>query len=149
MVVDFRFKKEPKRRIAYVGWKGTWQENRVRREFESLAKWLEAHQVKTGRWFFFEPGNRTFRVAIEVVGAAHGDGRVRVRTLPAAKVASVEFNPEEVSPRVVYHGITDWLRWRRKEHEIKSVGAYRETYSANPWRDAKAWAHTEVQVVVK
>ena len=132
-----------------VGWKGTWQENRVRREFESLAKWLESRGAKTGRWFFFEPGPKSFRVAIEVFGSLRGDGRVRMRSLPAAKVASVEFDPEQVSPRVVYHGVTDWLRWRKREHEIRSVGAYRETYSGNPWKDAKAWAHTEVQVVVK
>jgi hypothetical protein len=50
---------------------------------------------------------------------------------------------------VVYHGVTDWLRWRRKEKEIKGVGAYREVYQGNPWSDRKAWSHTEIQVVVR
>jgi hypothetical protein len=64
-------------------------------------------------------------------------------------VASVVYDPKVIEPRVVYHGLTDWLRWRRKEGEIRSVGDYREVYTADPWTDAKAYAHTEVQIVVR
>ena len=68
MVVDFRFKKESQLRVAFVEWKGPWQEGRIRREFESLAKWLRAHGARTGRWVFMEPAERRFRAAIEVKG---------------------------------------------------------------------------------
>jgi hypothetical protein len=59
------------------------------------------------------------------------------------------FDPEVVSPRVVYHGMTDWLRWRRKEREVRSIGQYREVYPGDPWRDKNAYARTEIQVVVR
>ena len=149
MVVDFRFKKAPAMRVVAYRWTGPWKEARIRSEFRRAAAWARAHGLRTGRWVFVEPKERTWEVAVEVRGRARSADGFRVRTLPATRVASVEFDPDEVSPRVVYHGITDWLRWRRKENEIRGSGPYREVYAADPWANAKAWAHTEIQVVVR
>ena len=102
-----------------------------------------------GRWLFFEPDGKTFIAAIEVKGKATGSGRIRLRTIPSATVASVTFNSDDVSPRVIYHGLNDWLRWRKKDKEIKKALSYREVYSGDPWSGPKVWAHTEIQVVVQ
>jgi hypothetical protein len=45
--------------------------------------------------------------------------------------------------------VTDWLRWRKKDKTIRSVGMYREVYDGDPWREPRAWAHTDVQIVVR
>jgi hypothetical protein len=149
MVVDFEWRKWPAMDVICTRWKGSWNEKRIRSEFEGLARWAKAHKVRTGRWIFTAPAERTFEVCLEVKGRASSEGTVRRRRLPAATVASVEFDPNVVSPRVVYHGLTDWLRARKKEKEIRSVGQYREVYRGNPWTDKSAWAHTSVQVVVR
>jgi effector-binding domain-containing protein len=149
MTVDFVMKKAPSMRIANHRWTGPWNDREIQKRFESVDQWAKDHGLKTGRWVFRELHERTWDVGIEVRGKARSQGRVKVQTLPAATVASVQFDPDVVSPRVVYHGITDWLRWRRKEKEIRSAGAYREIYVGNPWREKRAWAKTEIQVVVR
>lgn len=151
MTVDFAFKRAPKVRVASVRWAGSYQEKRIRSEWENLAAWAKARGLRTGRWYFteIEEGPRyTFEVAIEVKGPAKGDRKVHMRTYPASSIASVTFNPDQVSARVIYHGLSDWLRWQKKDKTIKGSRAWRETYSGNPWKDAKAWAKTEIQVVV-
>ncbi|MCI4335692.1 MAG: GyrI-like domain-containing protein [Thermoplasmata archaeon] len=149
MTVDFVFRKVPSYRVISYSWKGPWNDSRIRKEFENLAAWATSHQLRSSHWIFMEPGDKKWTVAVEVAGKVRGDRRVRVRTLPAGRVASVTFDPEVVSPRVVYHGLNDWLRWRRKDGDIRIVGASREVYPGNPWKDPKAWAHTEVQFTVK
>ena len=149
MVVDFAFKRAPKIRTVGVSWSGPWSDARIRKEFEGVAKWAAAHRLKTGTWVFQGDGERKFFVGIEVKGRAKADGRLRSRSFRATRVAQVEFDPEQVSPRVVYHGLNDWLRWRKKDKEVRSVGAYREIYSGNPWKDRKAWSKTTIQVVVR
>jgi hypothetical protein len=149
MVVDFEFKRAPAWTVATVAWTGPWKDERIRSEFEKLAGWAKSKRLRTGKWIFMETSSRHFRVAIEVRGKARGEGKVHLRKLPASRVAAIVFDPEELSPRVAYHGMNDWLRWRRKEKEIKSAGAYREVYTGNPWSDAKAFAHTEIQVLVR
>jgi effector-binding domain-containing protein len=148
MVVDFKIKRTPSYRVAAISWKGPWNERRIRAQFDRIAAWARQSNVRTGLWIFREPTTRTWEVAIEVKGTARSDGPIRVRTLPAATVASVVFDPNVVSPAVVYHGVTDWLRWRKKDKTIRSVGIYREVYNGDPWRESKAWAHTDIQVVV-
>ena len=64
-------------------------------------------------------------------------------------MARVVYSPRVVEPRVVYHGLSDFLRWRKKAHEIRSVGDYREVYTGSPWTDKRAYEHTEVQFVVR
>jgi effector-binding domain-containing protein len=149
MVVDFKFKHAPSYRVASISWKGPWNERRIRAQFEAVTKWARSSGLKTGRWIFREPGNRVWEVSVEVRGNAHSEGSIRIRTLPAATVASVVFDPDVVSPAVVYHGLTDWLRWRKKDKTIRAVGDYREVYTGDPWRDATACAHTDVQIVVR
>ncbi len=149
MVVDFKWKKSPAYRVASLSWKGPWNERRIRTEFGRVAKWARARGLRTGRWIFREPGTRTWEVSIELRGPARSEGPIRVRTFPACSVASVVFDPDVVSPAVVYHGVSDWLRWRKRDKTIRSIGAYRELYDRDPWRDARAWSRTEVQVVVR
>jgi len=149
MTVDFVLKKAPSYRIANVRWTGPWSDREIRKRFESVETWAKAHGLRTGRWIFREPADRVWDAGIEVRGAARSEGRVKVQTLPATMVASVRFDPDVVSPRVVYHGVTDWLRSLRREKEIRSAGAYRELYDGNPWREKRSWANTEIQVVVR
>lgn len=150
MTVDFVYKKAKAFTAATVSWKGTWSDKRTRSEFEGLAAWLAKRKVRMGRWIFLESNDaKTFVVGIEVLGKVRGEGGVRLRSFPASTVASITFDPDTIEPRVVYHGVTDWLRWQKKQKEIKSVGTYRELYPGNPWKDAKAWASAEVQVTVK
>jgi len=149
MTVDFVLKKVPSLRIASIRWTGPYSEAGIRKRFGQLEKWVRARGLRPGRWVFREPGTRRWEVGIEVPARARSVGRVRVRTLRAARVGSVLFDPEVVSPRVVYHGLSDWLRWRRKEKKIQSVVSTREIYPGDPWKDARAWARTEVQFVVR
>ena len=136
-------------RVAAIAWTGPWSEARIRVQFGRLETWARARRVRTGRWVFREPGTRRWEVAIELRGPARGSGEVRVKSYPAARVARVVFDPEEIAPRVVYHALSDWLRWRRREKEIRSVGSSREVYSGNPWTDRRAWSRTEVQFQVR
>jgi len=149
MTVDFVLKKSPSLRLATIRWKGPYSEAEIRKRFGDVEKWANRHGLRTGRWVFREPGSREWDVGIEVRASARSEGRVKVRSLPATTVASVTFNPEVVSPRVVYHGLSDWLRWRRKEKKVRSIASTREIYPGNPWTDARAWAKTEVQFVVR
>ncbi len=151
MVVDFVIGRAQKYRVASIRFVGPYKESRIRSEWEGIARWAKAKGLRTGKWFFSEDGSGPryrFEVAIEVRGPGKSDGKVKIRTLPASPIASVTFNPEQVSPRVIYHGLNDWLRWQKKDKKIKRARSYRETYSGNPWTDAKAWSHTEIQVLV-
>jgi effector-binding domain-containing protein len=149
MTVDFSFAKAPELRVASIAWTGPWNEQRIRSQFRRIEAWAKARGVRTGRWIFSEPGDRRWIAAIEIRGRAKSEAPIRLRTLPAAQVARVVFDPDVVSPRVIYHGLSDWLRWRRKDREIRSVVSSRELYSADPWRSAAAWKRTEVQFVVR
>jgi effector-binding domain-containing protein len=150
MTVDFAFKKSPALRVAYVAWTGPWNERRIRSEFGRVQAWARSRGYRTGRWVFREPGARRWEAGIEVRGASvRSSPPVRVKTLPAARVAFAVFDPEVVSPPVIYHGLNDWLRWRKKEKKIRSVASSREVYSGDPWTQKAAWAKTEVQFVVR
>ena len=149
MTVDFAFKKTPSYRVASIVWKGKWSDASVHTHFLQVQKWAAARKLKTGKWFFREPSEHAFETAIEIKGRAVGGDGVRLKTFPAATVATVLFDPDVISPRIVYHGIYDFLRWRKREHEIRAVGAYREVYDGDPWKDRRAFARTEIQVVVR
>ena len=149
MTVDFVLKKVPKVRVASIRWTGPYNERKIRERFHEVDRWVRARGLTPGRWLFREPGSRTWETGIEVRGPVRSEGKVRVRTLPASTVASVVFDPDLVSPRVVYHGLSDWLRWQRKEKKVKSVLSTREVYEGDPWTDKRAWSRTEVQFVVR
>jgi hypothetical protein len=149
VVVEFAKGKAAGFRAVTATWKGPWKEARVRKEFEQLAKWASAHGVRTGRWYFGGRSENAWRVAIEVKGKVRGADGVHVKEFPATEVVRVKFDPDEVSPMVVYHGLNDYLRARRKDKSIKSVGWYREVYEANPWSNAKAWSNLTVEATVR
>ena len=93
---------------------------------------------------------RRWEAAIEVKGPKdEAEGGIRFRDFPDQLVASVTFDPEKVSPRIVYYGLEGWLDQKRKDREYKSAGPPREVYTGDPWRSARAWANVEVQVPVK
>jgi effector-binding domain-containing protein len=149
MVVEFVFKRTPAYRVAYVAWKGPWKDATIRRNFEKVANWAKSKGYGPSLWIFQEPGPGRWVTGIVVNARARSEGDIRIKTLRAARVASVVFDPDVVSSGVVYHGLTDWLRWRKKDKKITAVVAYREVYRANPWKDAGAYAHTDVQFVVR
>jgi effector-binding domain-containing protein len=149
MTVEFEIRKSPAYRVAAVRWKGPWSDGTIHRRFDSVVRWAKSHGLRTGKWIFREPAERTWEVAVEVRGSARSEGDIRIKSYPACSVARVIFDPDVVSPPVVYHGLSDWLRWRRRDKTIRSVGDYREVYDGDPWRDKRAYAHTEVQYVVR
>jgi hypothetical protein len=149
MVVDFVLKRSRSVRVASLSRKGPWKPENLRSEFKTLVRWAKKGRVRTGRWIFLHSADDRFVACLEVVGAVQPEGRIRMRTLPTTMVASVAFDPEEVSPRIVYHGLNDWLRWRKRDKKIRRGGSSREVYSGDPWTDPKAWAHCEVQFAVR
>ena len=159
MLVDFKIKKFSGCRVASITYVGPYREggDMMREEFNQTVKWAKKKGVRTGRWFFamldeseVPDKKRRWEAAIEVKGAkAEAQGGIRFREFPDQLVASVTFDPEKVSPRVIYYGLEGWLEQRRKDREYKSAGPPREVYTGDPWRSARAWANVEVQVPVK
>ena len=159
MLVDFKIKKFSGCRVASITYVGPYREggDMMREEFNQIVKWARENRVRTGRWFFamldeseVPDKKRRWEAAIEVKGAkAEAQDRIRFRELPDQLVASVTFDPEKVSPRIVYYGLEGWLEQRKKDREYKSAGPPREVYTGDPWRSARAWANVEVQVPVK
>lgn len=158
MVVDFEFKQDPAVTVAAIGYVGPFKENHLRKEFKELGSWAKGNGVRTGKWIFREidgpysrrPDNRRrWEACLEIRGKAKGRGRIRIKKLPATTVARVVFDPEKVSARLVYHGLNDWLRWRKKDRTIKAIGPSREVYAGDPWTNARAWSHAEVQFLVR
>ncbi|TLY00903.1 MAG: GyrI-like domain-containing protein [Thaumarchaeota archaeon] len=159
MLVDFKIKKFSGCRVASVTYVGPYREggDMMREEFNQIVKWARKNRVRTGRWFFamldeseIPDKKRRWEAAIEVKGAkAEAQGGIRFREFADQLVASVTFDPEKVSPRVIYYGLEGWLEQRRKDREYKSAGPPREVYTGDPWRSARAWANVEVQVPVK
>ncbi|MCI4350700.1 MAG: GyrI-like domain-containing protein [Thermoplasmata archaeon] len=149
MTVDFELKKSPKTRVASIDYRGPWKENHLRKEFGDLVRWATANKVKTGAWIFRERGEKRHQACLVLKGPATSKGRVKIRTIPATWVARVTFDPEVVSPRVIYHGLNDWTKWRKKDKTIKGVGTSREVYAGDPWSDKKAWSMATVEFVVR
>jgi DNA gyrase inhibitor GyrI len=149
MTVDFAFGKAPAYHVAILRHKGAWSEDVCRPEFRRLVAWAKANHLKTGKWIFCGTGEGAFDACLEIRGTAKATGGIRLRTMPATPVARVRFDPDVVSPRVVYHGLNDWLRWRKKEKEIRKVVSTREVYDDDPWTNKQAWKHTTVEYVVR
>jgi len=149
MVVDFALKRSPGFRVASIVRVGPWKEDNLRTEFGELVRWARRRGLRTGRWIFFERGRSRWEACLEIKGTAEPEGRIRLKTLPPATVARIVFDPDQTSSRVVYHALSDWTRWRKKDGTIRSVLSVREVYTGDPWRDKKAWAHCEVQFLVR
>lgn len=149
MIVDFELCKAPSYRVASIGRTGPWRKDNLRKEFRELTQWARKSGLRTGRWIFYHKGDRRWEACLEIKGSAVAAGRIRLKTLPSTYVARCIFDPDAVADRVIYHGLSDWTRWRRRYKEIRSVGGSREVYSGDPWTDARAWAHCEVQFLVR
>jgi effector-binding domain-containing protein len=159
MTVDFSMRKVPEYRLATRTVTGAWPGDKaLRAEFGKVQAWAKENGLRTGKWFFREFGDDgtpdekwRWEMGVEI----RGKGTVRagkgivMKTLPSSMVAAVTFDPEKISPRVIYHALTDYLRERAKEGEYKEAGPYREVYLGDPWSSKKAWANTQVQVPVK
>jgi hypothetical protein len=149
MVVDFVLKRAPSFRVASIVRVGPWREDNLRTEFGELVRWAKRQKVHTGRWIFVERDHHRWEACLELKGTARPEGRIRLKTLPATPVASVVFDPDQISSGVVYHGLNDWTRSRRRDRKIRAVTGIREIYPADPWEDRVAWANCEVQFTVR
>jgi hypothetical protein len=145
--VDFAVGRVRSVRVASIVRVGPWKVDNLRTEFGELVRWAQRVGVRTGRWIFIERGHHRWEACLEVAGRAAADGRIRLRTLPAARVARVVFDPEKISSRIVYHGLRDWVRTRGGSRRGKGA-EIREVYSADPWKSAAAWARCEVQFLL-
>jgi len=149
VMIDFVLKSTPSYRVASIVRKGPYVEDNLRPEFRELTRWARKGGVPTAHWIFFERDHDRWEACLEIKGKAQAEGRIRLKTLPATDAASVVFNPDSLASRVVYHGLSEWTKWRKKFGEIKSVTGIREVYSGDPWTDKKAWARCEVQFLVR
>ena len=154
LVVDIRIKRVPAYKVASMLRVGSYERDMLRSEFSQLVKWANKRKLRTGKWMLYfidEPGGRRpmnklrSEACLQIKGKATSEGKIKVKKLPAQKVASVTFNPDKVSPRLVYSGIYGWLRYAG----FKDTTQGREVYIGNPWRNPRAWANAEVQVPVK
>jgi DNA gyrase inhibitor GyrI len=154
MVVDLTVKRAPSYIVASMMRVGPYRRNMLRAEFNQLVNWARKRKVRTGKWILYfldEPGGRRpasklrSEACLEIKGKAKTESRIKVKKLPRQRVASVTFDPDEVSPRLVYSGIYGWLRFAG----YRDAGPSRELYEGNPWTNARAWAKAEVQVPVK
>jgi effector-binding domain-containing protein len=155
MVVRIRVKPVRSYRVASMLRVGPYSSNMLRAEFTQLKNWAKRRELRTGTWFLYfidEPGGRRpanklrSEACLEIKGkAVKSEGKVKVKKLPKQTVASVTFNPDKISPSLVYAGIWGWIQWRN----YKAAGLSREVYSGSPWKDKRAWANTEVQLPIK
>ncbi len=149
MAVDFELARAPEYRVAAIARTGPWKKDLLRSEFRELTAWAKQQGLRTGRWIFRHSADDRWEACLEFRGRAAPTGRIRVKTLPATYVARCVFDPDAIADRVIYHGLSDWTRWRKRQREIRAIGGSREVYPGDPWSDAKAWAHCEVQFVVR
>ena len=149
MTVDFGLKRAGEVKVASIVRVGPWKEDNLRTEFRELVSWARRQKLATGRWIFYERGHHRWEACLEVRGGVKPEGRIRIKTLPPTWVAGVTFDPDQVSSRIVYHGLNDWTRWRRKDGKIKEVTGIREVYSGDPWSDRSAWANCRVEFLVR
>jgi DNA gyrase inhibitor GyrI len=154
MAVDLRVKPAPSYKVASMLRVGPYSTAMLRSEFTQLVKWAKKRRLRTGKWMMYfidEPGGRRpanrlrSEACLQIKGRAVSEGKIKVKKLPAQKVVSVTFNPDKVSPRLVYSGIYGWLRYGG----YRDAGLSREVYEGSPWTNPRAWANAEVQVPVK
>jgi len=154
LVVDIKVKQSPSYRVASLIHYGPHSPNMFRLEFDYLVKWAKKNKLRTGKWimrWLDEPGSKPSNkirseACLEIKGRARPEGKIMIKTFPKHTVLTVTFDPEEVSPRLVYSGIYGWIRYSDWE---ATDSPPREVYATNPWTNARAWANAEIQVPVK
>ena len=157
MAVDFVVRNAPGYRVATRSLTGPWPGDRaIRREFESVNGWAQKAGLRPGHWFFREFGGMSSRRRRWEMGVELRSGKparvakgLSIKKFPATKVVAVKFDPDEVSPTLVYFGVEGWMRWNQRGKKFRPNGPWREVYSGNPWKSKKAWASTEVQAPIK
>lgn len=149
MTVDFAWRECPSYGVASIVRVGPWREDNLRSEFQELVRWARAQGVRTGAWLFLERGHHRWEACLEVRGRCRAEGRLELKTLPAARAATVRFDPERVASRVVYHGLREWTREQRRAGAMLGVAGVREVYPGDPWNDPRAWSSCEVQFLVR
>ena len=154
MVVDIKVKQAPSCTVASLIHYGPHTANMFRPEFGHLVKWAKKNELRTGKWimrWLDEPGNKPAsrirsEACLEIKEKARTEGKIAIKTFPRHMVLSVIFNPNKVSPRLVYSGVYGWLRYS----EFQATDSpSREVYRDNPWTNPRAWANAEVQVPIK
>jgi effector-binding domain-containing protein len=148
MIVDFALKRVAPIQVASIVRVGPWKEENLRTEFEELTRWARREGIPTGRWIFLERNPHRWEACLEIHRLGAATGRIRVKRLPSARVASVLFDPTRLSSRIVYHGLRDWVRRRDGRPALRMVRV-REVYPGDPWRDRRAWARCDVQFLVR
>lgn len=154
MTVDIKIKNVPSLTVASLIHYGPHGPNMFRSEFDQLVKWSKKNKVRTGKWimrWLDDPGSKPAKrtrseACLEIKGKAKMEGKIMIKRFPKHTVLSVTFDPEKVSPRLVYSGVYGWLRYSDYE---ATDSAPREVYTGNPWTNARVWANAEVQVPVK
>ncbi len=155
MVVDIAVKRTPGYTVASITRTGPWRDNMWQREFEQLLAWTKENGLRTGKWLLYShdppegsrgESKRRWEACLEIKGKARSEGAITVKKIPPETVARVAFNPEEVSPELVYSGL---LGWADLNGTYRGKGPIREVYDGSPWTDARAWAHAEVQLPVR
>ena len=154
MVVDIKVKRAPGHTVVSMMRVGPYRRDILRKEFKQLVNWCKKRKIRTGKWLMYfldEPSGRRpanklrSEACLEIKGIARTEGRVKVKKIPAQRVASVTFDPDEVSAELVYSGIYGWLRFAG----YKDIGPSRELYEGNPWTNARAWTKAEAQVPIR
>ena len=154
MVVDIKIKQVPSYTVASLIHYGPHGPNMFRTEFDRLVKWTKKNKLQTGHWIMrwideygSKPASKVRSEAcLEIKGKARTNGKIRIKKFPKHTVVSVVFDPEKVSPRLVYSGIYGWIRYSNFE---ATDSPSREVYAGNPWTNPRAWANREVQVPVR
>ncbi len=135
-------------RVASIVRVGAWKFDNLRTEFGELARWAKRVRVRGRRWIFVDRGHHRWEACLEIRRSPPVDGRIRLRTLRGGTAASVVFDPERVSSRLIYHALQDWARLPHRGRR-KGTVEVREVYPTDPWKSARAWAHCEVQFLLR
>ena len=151
MAVDIKVKNSPSYKVASLERTGGEGSEPLRSEFKQLEKWAKKAKVKTGSYicYFHEmgktPDRYRFEACLEISGNPESEGKIKIKELPKTPVASVKFNPEKISPRLVYNGVYGWLGENDEGYKVSDTFS-REIYPGNPWTSSWAWSRAEIQV---
>src|SRR5579875_2788409 len=110
MVVDIVVKRDRGYSVIVKGKVGPYSgDNNLRPEFRELVRWARKNKISTRCWLFYEldgpetpPNQRKWEQCVSF------------RKIPSQLVASVMFDPDKFSSKLVYHGLECWLEWRAK-----------------------------------
>jgi len=138
----------PAVKVVAFTWRSPHSDKRIRREFERLARWAKERSIPTGNWYFLEPSEGHFEVAIELKGRVVRKGKARIRTLRPSRVLYLRYNPDKLDIEALWKRLMKQVDAMRKAGKFTRAGLYREVYRTNPWTTPSAWAGMESQIVI-